>query len=68
MRVRKLHFGSGEEGGEWVTKGTGLSSANWPLHSSHGDVKDSTGNTANGVVITRYAARQALGIPEGSVY
>ena len=45
----------------------GVRSTNWHVLNSHGDVKDRTGNTVNGTVITLYGARCALEIAGGTL-
>ena len=44
----------------------GLESTNWKLQNSHGDVKYSTGNTVNNIVITMCGARWMLEISRGN--
>ena len=43
--------------GDWVKKAKGLSSTNWYLQNSHGNVKYNIGNIVNNIVMTMYAAR-----------
>ena len=47
----------GRELGGWVKKVKGLRCINWLLKNSHGDVKYSTGNIVNDIVITMYNVR-----------
>ena len=47
------------EGGWGVKTVKGLSTSGW-LQNSHGDVKYSTGNTVNNIVITMYGVRWVL--------
>lgn len=44
--------GAGFEGGDWVRKGKGSRSTNWPSQKSH-----STGNIVTNIVLTMYGAR-----------
>ena len=53
--------------GRWVEKGKGLRSINWELQNSHRDVKYSTGNVVNNIVITMSGARWILEISGGPV-
>ena len=57
--------GAGGSGG-WVKKGKGLRSTNWWLQNSPRDVKLSTGNVVNNIVITMCGARWALEISGGT--
>ena len=41
--------------------------SDWQLQNSHGDVKYSTGNIVNGVVIAVSGARWVLEIPAGTL-
>ena len=45
-----------------MKKVKGLRSANWQLRNSGGDVKSSTGNIVNNILITMYRARRVLEI------
>ena len=52
----------GEGLGDWEKKVKGLRRTNWKLQNSHRDVKHSTGNTVNNIVVTMYGARWVLEI------
>ena len=43
--------------GAWVKKVKGFRSTDWLLQNSHRDVKYSTGNIVNNILITMYGAR-----------
>ena len=58
----KLKFAKGEGVGGLGVKGEGLNSTNGQLRSSHRDVKYSTGNTVNNIVITVHGARWVLNL------
>ena len=51
--------------GERVKKVNELRSTNWQLQNSHRDVKYSTGNMVNNIVITMCGARWVLDLSEG---
>ena len=61
----RVHFDSCQVGGGlgvWAKKVKGLRSTNWWLQNSDGDVKYSTGNRVNNIVLAMYRIRWVLGL------